>query len=114
MGAFYDNIQVFSNDVAKTIGILKKHIKYRAYVSGSDNGCITIYNEFCEYQDNIIRFAKILSSDLSTIAFVFSVYHSDILYYWLFNNGELIDEFDSDPDYFTGAFGEVKNKTDKE
>lgn len=102
MGSFFKNIQVRSNDVKTIMALLKDHIEYRAYISESDNDWITIYDEHSDINVNghYIKLAELLSAQLSTIAFAFNVYHSDVLCYWLFDKGVMVDRFNSDPDYF--------------
>jgi hypothetical protein len=80
----------------------KRIIKCPAYVSPPANGWVSVYDEISDQQDteHLTRAAMRLSKDLATTAIGFMVHDSDILLYWLYEAGELKDEFNSVPDYF--------------
>lgn len=71
-------------------------------ITNPQNGWITVYDEASEPQDikELGRLAKGLSSKLKSAVFSFMVHDSDIFVYLLYENGKLIDQFDSNPDYF--------------
>src|SRR5215469_2566751 len=110
MGAFFTNYQVrgkSASDVSKAIEPL---VETRAYVSTAKGGWVTVYDEASDQQDDEIlkRIASELSKKLGTAVFAFLVHDSDIAIYWLYENGVLIDEFNSAPDYYKKASDKVR------
>jgi hypothetical protein len=72
-----------------------------AIVSPAKNGFVVVFDEESEQQsDNISELGANLSKVLRCPVLAVFVYDDDILYYHLFKNGELIDEYDSAPDAF--------------
>jgi hypothetical protein len=84
----------------------------RAYVSPAQNGWVTIYDEASDGQnDEVIRtFASELSRKLNIPVIACLVHDSDVAVYWLFDRGELVDEFNSNPDYFGAADAETHDQ----
>jgi hypothetical protein len=66
------------------------------------NGWCSLYEEKASQQDDarIRKLASGLSKDLQVPAIAFMVHDSDIACYWLYDNGVLLDEYNSCPDYF--------------
>jgi hypothetical protein len=66
------------------------------------NGWTSLYEERASDQDDarIRDLADGLSEDLDVAAIAFMVHDSDVACYWLFDNGQLLDEYNSCPDYF--------------
>jgi len=112
MGAFLTNCNVRTADTAKCAKVLQSSIGMRALITDSKNGWITVYDEECESQDiNILRrLAKKLSAELKTVAIGILVHDSDIFQYLVYEKGELVDQFDSKPDYFGPVSDEQKNE----
>jgi hypothetical protein len=102
MGAFFTNYHVRKTDPAACTKTLAALINSRALVTDSKNGWTTIYDERSDSQDiEVLRgLAKNLSSKLKTAVIAMMVHDSDIFVYLIYENGELIDQFDSKPDYF--------------
>jgi hypothetical protein len=102
MGSFYTNYQVRSDSTAVVLKALTPLAQAGAYVSPPDNGWITIYDEASDDQSDatIEALGRGLSHALKTSVLAFLVHDSDIFHYWLFEKGELKDEYDSDPEYF--------------
>src|SRR5262249_22748611 len=50
--------------------------------------------------DRLRDLARDLSEDLHVAAIAFMVHDSDFACYWLFDNGRVLDEYNSCPDYF--------------
>jgi hypothetical protein len=102
MGAFFTNLQVRKASAEATCAALEKMNQGRAYVSPDGNGWVTVYCEATDDQntDTMGRIAAGLSKTLKTEVLGFLVHDSDIAVYWLYRNGELIDEFNSAPNYF--------------
>src|SRR5207253_8734698 len=74
--------------------------RYR--VVPAKSGWTSLYEEQASEQDDrrIRDLAGGLSADLHVPAIAFMVHDSDIACYWLFDNGQLLDEYNSDPGYF--------------
>lgn len=112
MGAFFTNYHVRTSNKNACIRALQSLIHTRAMVVDPENEWITIYDETSESQDikELRRLAKGLSSKLKTGVFSFMVHDSDIFVYLFYENGKLIDQFDSKPDYFGPATKERRAK----
>src|ERR1700739_2798895 len=102
MGTSFTNCQVRSTAANAVATALAPLLKSRAYISRASGGWVTVYDEATESQDSklLIKLAKELSKALRTEVFGFLVHDSDIAVYYRVQNGELVDEFDSCPDYF--------------
>jgi hypothetical protein len=111
MGASFTICNVRTTDTAKCAKVLKSSSGFRALLTDSQNGWVTVYDEQSESQDIEIlrRLAKKLSAELKTIAIGILVHDSDIFQYLTFEKGELVDQFDSKPDYF-GPVSEAQKR----
>lgn len=71
-------------------------------VSTPHNGWVSVCEKRASTQDEawIEHLARELSLRLGTACVAFMVHDSDIARYWLSDQGQLLDEFSSDPDYF--------------
>jgi len=105
MGAFFVNYHVRSDSTARVCKALGPLIKAGAYVSPTKNGWVTVYEKSSDEQDDEIirRIGSELSNTLKTAVISFLVHDSDIAIYWFFRSGELVDEFNSAPDYYEKA-----------
>ncbi len=76
-----------------------------AIVTPSQAGCVVVFDEESEDQDQeiIAELGSRLSGRLSCPLLAVLNHDDDILWYQLYLNGELIDEYDSAPDYFGQA-----------
>ena len=99
MGAFFVNYQIKSNDQAKVVTAASELVQARAYVSPPKTGWITLYDEASDQQDayQIGRLGSELSTKLETVVFAFIVNDSEMFLYYLFDNGDLLDEYNSTP-----------------
>jgi hypothetical protein len=111
MGVFFTNYHVRKVDAEACAKALTTLISSRALVTDSKNGWTTVYDEQSESQDDNVlhRLAKALSSKLKTTVIAMMVYDSDIFVYLIYENGKLVDQFDSKPDYF-GPVSEARKK----
>jgi hypothetical protein len=111
MGAFFTNYHVRKADAAACAKALTTLISSRALVTDSKNGWTTVYDERSDSQNiEILRgLAKGLSSKLKTAVTAMMVHDSDLFVYLIYEHGELIDQFDSKPDYF-GPVSEAQKK----
>ena len=75
-----------------------------AIVSPEQERCVVVYDEESESQDDelIRELASRLSGRFQCPLLAVLNHDDDILKYWLFLNGELMDEYDSTPGYFGG------------
>lgn len=66
------------------------------------NGWVSLYEAEVSAQDDdrIRELAGGLSTDLHVAAIAFMVHDSDIACYWLYDDGRLLDQYNSCPDYF--------------
>ena len=103
MGASFTNLQIRNTSSKAILAALPKLMEGRGYVSSQKGGWVTVYSEAMDEQgDETKRLAGELSKVLKTEVFGFQVFDSDIAMYWLYRNGEMLDEFNSSPDYFEG------------
>src|SRR5262249_54774873 len=102
MGASFTNYQARTTDADGCAKALVGIIKARALLTEAKKSWITIYDEKSESQDlaELQRVAKALSAKLATEVFAFLLHDSDVFIYLLYQNGRLIDQFNSNPDYF--------------
>jgi hypothetical protein len=102
MGSFIVNVNVRATHRQAVEKEVKALNPAAAWVTGAKNGWITIYEEGASTQDEsrIRNLTERVSAGLKAPAIAFLVHDSDFLCYWLFEDGRLIDEFNSCPDYF--------------
>jgi hypothetical protein len=74
-------------------------VQGRAYVAPAAEGWVTLYDEISERQDayEIGRLAGELSAQLGTAVLAFVVADGTLFVYYLFDSGDLLDEYNSDP-----------------
>jgi len=103
MGAFYTNITLKGATTFDALRTLRQ-MKRSALVSRDENGCCVVYDIETESQEDATL--KTLASDLSRalncVALAILNHDDDILWYLLYQAGELQDEYNSNPDYFAG------------
>lgn len=99
MGAFYGNITLRGTTQAAAVEALRG---YRAVVSPQLDDFVIVYSQCCDDQntDQVQELAARLSDVLSCLAFAVLVHDDDILFYVCYDRGELIDWYNSAPDYF--------------
>jgi hypothetical protein len=102
MGSFFTNLHI-RNAATKAVCTALQKLDGRAYVSPPSGGWVTVYPECTEPQNDgpMREIASGLSRTFKTDVLGFLVHDSDIAMYWLYRNGDLIDEFNSAPDYFS-------------
>src|SRR3954452_15875123 len=102
MGAFIANFHVRSeaSDAVRQAVADIGASQFR--VSDPRRGWVSVYDQRASTQDDawIKRLAHELSSRLRTACVAFLVHDSDIACYWLNDQGQLLDEYNSIPDYF--------------
>jgi hypothetical protein len=99
MGSFYTNITLRGPDQARVLEALHDR---RCYVAETENSCTVVFDEANDQQNiqEMVEFSQTLSSKFDCVALALLVHDDDILVYFLFGNGELIDQYDSSPAYF--------------
>ena len=99
MGGSYGNITLKGPGQQVVVEALRGR---RAAVAPMVDGCTVVFDSACDEQD--IPAVKELASGLSRMlqcsALAVVVHDDDVLIYLLYRNGELIDAYDSCPDYF--------------
>jgi hypothetical protein len=102
MGLFCVNFHFQTTDDRALSQALNRRGISRYRVVPAKNGWTSLYEEQASEQDDrrIRDLAGGLSKDLHVPAIAFLVHDSDIACYWLFESGELLDEYNSNPGYF--------------
>lgn len=97
--ASFVNYQIRSEDSAAVAAAVSELIQARAYVSPAKSGWVSLYEEKSETQDahEIGRLGMELSARLSTAVIAFLVSESTLFVYYIFENGDLVDEYHSTP-----------------
>ena len=99
MAASYVNFHVRSDDQAAVAAAAAALVQGRAYVSPAGGGWVSVYDEVSERQDayEIGRVAGEMSVALDTAVFAFVVNADTLFVYYLFERGDLMDEYNSAP-----------------
>jgi len=102
MGLFCVNLHFRATDDKALSAALNRRRITRYRVVPLKSGWTSLYEERASQQDDgrIRELAGGLSQDLHVAAIAFLVHDSDVACYWLFDNGRLLDEYNSCPDYF--------------
>ena len=102
MGLFCVNFHFRTADDRALSEALRRRGVTRSRVVAGKNGWTALYEEQASEQDDrrIRDLAGGLSQDLHAAGIAFLVHDSDIACYWLYDNGRLLDEYNSNPDYF--------------
>jgi hypothetical protein len=101
MGLFYSNFTVYGPDQPQVVDILRDFGR-TAFVSPKVDGFTTIYDRETEDQDFevIERVGLEFSRRLECPVLGVVLHDDDVLYLWLFREGEVRDFYNSCPDYF--------------
>jgi hypothetical protein len=99
MGSFYTNYTLKGPSQQAVVGKLTSR---KAVVTPEHEGCVVVFDEQSDDQDQevIADLASQLSSELQCPVLAMLNHDDDILWYRLYENGELSDEYDSSPGYF--------------
>jgi hypothetical protein len=99
MSASFVNYQIKSDDQAAVAAASSELVMGRAFVSPPKGGWVTLYDENSEIQDayEIGRLGSEMSTRLGTVVIAFLVHESSLFVYYLFDNGDLLDEYNSVP-----------------
>ncbi|MBX9693118.1 MAG: hypothetical protein K2Z81_12085, partial [Cyanobacteria bacterium] len=104
MGNFYTNISFKTSDQEAIIEYLNDQRRI-AYVSSVENGFVTVFDELCDRQDmrELTRLGQDLSEILACPGISVLNHDDDVFWYQVYHNGEVIDEYNSSPGYFSGS-----------
>jgi hypothetical protein len=99
MGGFYTNYTLRGPSQKAVASALAGR---KAIVSPESNGCVVAYDEASDDQDMevIAALASHLSGSLHCPVLAVLDHDDDILWYQLYEDGKLTDEYDSTPGYF--------------
>jgi hypothetical protein len=102
MGLFCVNFHFRTSDDKALTAALKRRGVTRSIVLPAKGEWSSLYEAEASHQDDgrIRELAGGLSAVLHTAVVAFMVHDSDIACYWLFEDGKLIDDFNSCPNYF--------------
>jgi hypothetical protein len=103
MGSFITNLHVRGADRSAVIAALRSLDAVPAYVRDSpETAWTSIYPEAAGQDEAVLpEMARALSKALQRPVVAFIVHDSDILLYWLCDDGEQLDRYNSAPGYFT-------------
>ncbi len=100
MGRFYTNITL-KGPPRDTIEATLRGLKRRAIVTPTCDGVTVVFDAASEAQDGqVYELASTLSLDLSCLALAVTNHDDSVLYFRVFEGGQLIDSYDSCPSYF--------------
>ena len=101
MGLFYTNMTLFRPERSAALAELRR-LKRAALLSPSFEGHTVVFDEAIEEQNTeaIEELGKQITKALSCAAMTAVLHDDDILYLWLFENGKLLDHYNSCPAYF--------------
>ena len=101
MGIFYTNTTLQTSERKSVIEFMNKNER-TGYISPVINQSVVVFDRESEDQDVsvITNLTSKLSKNLKCVAFTVLVHDGDIFFYWLYQNGKLIDEYNSIPNYF--------------
>ena len=112
MGNFYVNHVVVEADHDEVLAELRR-IGRGGYCSETVGGNVYVYDNESESQDeNVIeRLAVELSRLKCRSVFAFLNHDDDVLVIWVARDGEIVDRFNSCPDYFSEQMPETPTPT---
>lgn len=103
MSATFASICVRSGDQKAVAGAVRRLPKrLGAFVAPPYNGWTAVFDEASDApdEDRLTGYTVMLSAKLNTLVVGFMVYESDVLLYTIAENGEILDQYSSWPDYF--------------
>lgn len=104
MGAFYTNLTLHGPNLDAVLAYLNAQ-QISAYVAEPQPGMVVVYDEISDESQDVITLmglAERLSRQFDCGALAVLNHDDDILAFWLYENGEQRDQYDSCPGYFTG------------
>jgi len=109
MGNFYVNMTAKGADQNEVLATVTK-LGRKAFVFPTVNGFTVFCDAQAETQERRIidELARKASHDLGCPVFCVLNHDDDVLWYGLYEQGELLDEYDSSPGHFEGQFSSPK------
>jgi hypothetical protein len=106
VGNFYVNFSVKDAEQKQVADTLERG-RRRAIVAPAEGGYVVAYDEEAESQStrSILAVGRLLSGEMSRPVLATLNHDDDILCYWLFEGGELVDSYNSNPDAFEEEAG---------
>ena len=107
MGSFYVNFSVKEAESRQVADALKRGGR-RAIVTPSRGGYVVAYDDEADRQaiQPILAVGRLLSREVGRPVLAVLNHDDDILCYWLFTGGELVDSYNSNPAAFEPEAGE--------
>lgn len=104
MGAFVVNFHVRISSKEAVAEVLQGMSLEAAWISGGKGPWVTVWEALASRQDTvrIQELAQAISQQLEAPLIGFLNHDSDVVCYWLFDSGKLLDEYNSCPGYFDG------------
>ena len=101
VGNFYTNFTVRGGAQEQVVSALRSKQR-RAFVSPLINNMVVVYDAESDEQktDVIDRLGRDLSATFDCAVIAVLNHDDDILCYWLFQSGQLLDDYNSAPNYF--------------
>jgi len=101
VGNFYVNFSVKVAESRQVADALERAGR-RAIVAPPQRGYVVVYDEEADSQamEPILTVGGLLSREVDRPVFAVLNHDDDILCYWLFEGGELVDSYNSNPDAF--------------
>ena len=84
---------IFEKNIESGYILQVKGSKWSSYYDGNNEGDI----------DSTKEIALNLSKELGAKALLFDIYDSDVFSYYLISNGQVVDHYNSNPNYFDGG-----------
>ncbi len=102
MGNFYVNFSVKKSDPQEVVSVLER-MGRSAFVTPAVGGYVTIFDKEADSQDTaeIEKLGIALSQETASPVLAVMNHDDDVLCYWLFENGGMIDHYNSFPEYFS-------------
>jgi hypothetical protein len=102
MGLFCASLHFRQTDESALRAALNHRGIDRFRILAANGGWTSLYEERASQQDGnwIVELTGELARELEAAVIAFMVHDSDIACYWLFDNADLLDEYNSCPDYF--------------
>ncbi|HEX6750181.1 MAG TPA: hypothetical protein VF092_23005 [Longimicrobium sp.] len=102
MGSSYSNIILRGPERGRVIEALEARGR-SAYVGPATDGAVVVFDRQSEDDPNLgSALAAELNRELGGVALLATVYDEDIFLFRLFRDGQVADEYDSNPGYFDG------------
>ena len=102
MGLFYEHVTLFGASQTALADYMKESGR-QGYVSPTVDGVTVVYDKASAGNVSLIfELASELSTSFNCAVFAIHIHDSDVMFYRLFRDGVLLDEYNSQPDYFGG------------